>query len=116
MVFFYGNGRLVAFDLDGKSLWKRDLHKDYGEFAFLWTFSSSPLLFDGKLYIQVLQRDKPVGGRGLAGGEIESYLLALAPETGERCGGTCGPARRWPNRGRHSRHRYRSAIPEMSSS
>ena len=82
-VFFYGNGRLAAFDLEGKSLWKRDLHKDYGEFAFLWTFSSSPLLFDGKLYIQVLQRDEPVGGRGLAGGEIESYLLALAPQTGE---------------------------------
>lgn len=83
VVFFFGNGRLATYDLAGKSLWQRDLHKDYGEFAFLWTFSSSPLLFDGKLYMQVLQRDVPVTSRGRSGGEIESYLLALDPQTGK---------------------------------
>jgi len=82
-VFFYGNGDLVCFDLDGKKKWARNIQKDYGAFAFLWTFSSSPLLFDGKLYLQVLQRDVPVEGRGLFGQENKSYILALNPETGE---------------------------------
>jgi len=68
VVFFFGNGRLLGYDLDGRQLWTRDLHEDYGTFAFLWTFSTSPTIYDGKLYIQVLQRNVPVEGRGL--GEI----------------------------------------------
>jgi outer membrane protein assembly factor BamB len=82
VVFFYGNGDLVCYDLDGQQQWARNLQKDYGEFAFLWTFSSSPLLLDGKLYLQVLQRNVPVEGRGLFGQENKSYLLAVDPQTG----------------------------------
>lgn len=81
--FFYGSGDLAAYDLDGKRLWARNLQKDYGSFAFLWTFSSSPLLYEGKLYLQVLQRDVPVGDRGLKDRPNDSYLLALEPETGK---------------------------------
>ncbi len=83
VVFFYGNGELVTFDLAGKKLWARSLAKDYGEFAFLWTFATSPVLHGGKLYLQVLQRDEPVNGRGRKDGPIESYLLALDPATGK---------------------------------
>lgn len=82
-VFFYGSGELVCFDMDGKRQWARDIEEDYGPFAFQWTFSSSPTLFEGKLYVQVLQRDVPVQGRGLADQVNESYLLALQPETGK---------------------------------
>ena len=82
VVFFYGQGDLEAFDVAGQPLWSRQLAKDYGEFAFQWTFASSPLLFDGRLYVQVLQRNVPVNGRGRAGGPIESYLLALDPASG----------------------------------
>jgi outer membrane protein assembly factor BamB len=81
VVFFYGNGDLVTFDLAGKELWRRNLQKDYGDFAFQWTFSASPTLFNGKLYLQVLQRDQPVHGKGKAGGE--SYLLCLDPANGK---------------------------------
>jgi outer membrane protein assembly factor BamB len=81
--FFYGNGELIALDFDGKKVWSRNLQKDYGQFAFLWTFSTSPLLHEGRLYLQVLQRDVPVNGRGRADGPNESYLLALEPETGK---------------------------------
>ena len=42
--FFYGNGDLVAFTHDGKELWSRSITKDYGDFAFQWTFSASPML------------------------------------------------------------------------
>ena len=82
VVFFYGNGELVAFDVDGELMWRRNVVKDYGEFAFYWTFSTSPVLFDGKLILQVLQRDVAVEGRGTPNGNM-SYLLALDPKTGK---------------------------------
>ncbi len=84
VIFLYGQGSLVAFGMDGRELWKRSLAQDYGEFAFLWTYGASPLLHGGRLYVQVLQRDKPVQGRGRPGpdGKIDSYLLALDPATG----------------------------------
>jgi outer membrane protein assembly factor BamB len=81
--FFYGNGALAAFDHSGKQLWSRSITKDYGDFAFQWTFSATPLLYGGKLYVQVLQRDEPVHGKGRTGGPIESFLLALEPATGK---------------------------------
>ena len=81
--FCYGTGDLAAFDMDGKPVWARNLQKDYGPFAILWIYSSSPLLHDGRLYIQVLQRDVPVQGRGRADGPNDSYLLALDPKTGK---------------------------------
>jgi outer membrane protein assembly factor BamB len=80
--FFYGNGDLVAFDFSGNKVWGRNIQKDYGPFAFLWTFSASPMLYEGRLYIQVLQRDVPVSGRGRKDGPNDSYLLALDPKTG----------------------------------
>ncbi len=83
VVFFFGNGQLLGYDLDGKQLWARDLQKDYGSFAFLWTFAASPTLWNGKVYIQVLQRDVAVEGRGFEDRENESYLLALEPKTGK---------------------------------
>jgi outer membrane protein assembly factor BamB len=81
--FFYGNGDLVAFDFLGTEVWRRNIQKDYGQFAFLWTFAASPTLYDGKLYIQVLQRNVPVSGRGQADGPNESYILALDPKSGD---------------------------------
>jgi outer membrane protein assembly factor BamB len=83
VIFFYGNGQLTAFDFGGEELWSRNIQKDYGDFAFQWTFSSSPLLFDGKLYMQVLQRDVPANGRGRSDGPNDSYLLAMDPGTGK---------------------------------
>jgi outer membrane protein assembly factor BamB len=81
--FFFSTGDLAAFDMAGQQLWARNIQKDYGTFAFLWTFSTSPLLSGGKLYLQVLQRDVPVDGRGRSDGPNDSYLLALDPETGK---------------------------------
>ena len=81
--FFYGNGALVAFNHEGKQLWSRSLTKDYGDFAFQWTFSTSPVLYGGKLYLQVLQRDVPAHGQGRTDGPNESYLLALDPASGK---------------------------------
>lgn len=81
VVFFFGNGDLAAFTHNGAKLWQRNIQKDYGDFAFQWTFSSSPQLWNGKLYLQILQRDQPVGNRGK--GTPASFLLALDPATGK---------------------------------
>ncbi len=82
-VFFFGNGDLVAFDADGARRWARNLQKDFGVFRFGWTFSSSPLWYDGKLYLQVLQRDVAVQRDDREEGKKESFLLALDPQTGK---------------------------------
>lgn len=81
--FCYGTGDLAAFDFDGKQVWSRNLQKDYGQFAYQWTYGASPTLFGGKLYVQVLQRDVPVHGRGRKDGPIDSFLLALEPKSGK---------------------------------
>lgn len=87
VIFFFGTGDMAAYDFSGKELWKRQIQKDYGSFAFLWTFSTSPVLHGGKLYLQVLQRDTSFEGngslRGKPGGNNESYLLAMEPATGK---------------------------------
>lgn len=107
VVFFYGNGPLAAFDFEGTPLWMRDIQEEYGEFAFLWTFSSSPLLHDGKLYLQVLQRDVPVQGRGLEGRENASYIVAMDPRSGEQLWRVTRPSKAVAE----SREAFSSPIP-----
>jgi outer membrane protein assembly factor BamB len=69
-----GSGALKAFDLDGRELWARDLPKEYGAFGLNWGYGSSPLLFEGGLYVQVLHGMKT---------DDPSYLLRLDPATGK---------------------------------
>lgn len=92
VVFFFGNGDLVCFEVDGKELWRRNLQKDFGDFAFQWTFSASPTIWEGRVLMPILQRDTPVGRRGgpARGGDpnnpdaaIDSFLLALDTKTGK---------------------------------
>lgn len=81
--FLYGTGDLVAFDFQGRQVWSLNLEKQYAQFAYQWTYGASPTLFGAKLYIQVLNRNQPVHGRGKKDGPGESYLLALDPATGK---------------------------------
>ncbi len=70
-----GTGVVKAFDFAGEELWAVDLQREYGEFGILHGYSSSPLLLDDRLVIQVLHgffTDDP------------SYLVALDKLTGER--------------------------------
>jgi outer membrane protein assembly factor BamB len=83
VVFFYARGELACFNVDGTPRWERSLHDDYGEFAIQWTPASSPTIFDGKLFIQVLQRDVPARGHGMRDKVNESYILAVDPGNGK---------------------------------
>ncbi len=82
----FGTGDFAALDFSGKILWQRNLGADYGRFAINWIYGASPLLFDGRLYVPVLQRSpapEDYPGIAGAGGERESYLLAIDPATGK---------------------------------
>ena len=86
--FLFGTGDLAAFDFDGKPLWSRNIQKDIGQFNFMWIYGSSPLLYKGKLYVQVLHKETPYGGTALEdAAKVEtptpSYLLAFDPTTGK---------------------------------
>jgi len=88
----YATGLLAALDLNGNVLWKRDLAADYGKFALMWIYGSSPLLYRNNLYVQVLQRHPPTYKHALDDKPTrDSYLLCLDPLTGKE---------RW----RHIRH------------
>jgi outer membrane protein assembly factor BamB len=81
----FATGDLAAFDFSGKELWHRNLAKEYGRFAIQWIYGSSPLLYGGKLFVQVL-RSKPRGDNsGLASGnqaDLGAFLLCIDPATG----------------------------------
>ena len=107
-IFFFGNGDLICFDPAGSQRW-RNIQKDYGPFAFNWTFSSSPLLYDGKLYLPVLQRDVPV--RGPRPGRPREPVVLAGPRSGKRqdpLGCPRPEARPRRNRGKRSARRSHS--------
>ena len=69
-----GTGILKAFDFGGGELWGREIQKDYGAFGLNWGYASSPLLYQGSLFVQVLhgmRTDDP------------SYLLRIDGKTGK---------------------------------
>jgi outer membrane protein assembly factor BamB len=81
----FATGDLAAFDFSGRELWHRDLGREYGRFANMWIYGSSPMLFRDRLYIQVLQRNPcPPDYSHAADGSAErqSYLLCVDPATG----------------------------------
>lgn len=69
-----GTGVLKAFDFQGQELWARDIQQEYGRFGLNWGYASSPLLFDGALFVQVLHGMKT---------DDPSYVLRIDPGTGK---------------------------------
>ncbi|MGH9793934.1 MAG: PQQ-binding-like beta-propeller repeat protein [Candidatus Acidiferrales bacterium] len=69
-----GTGLLKSFDFNGKEQWSRDIQKDYGAFGLNWGYASSPLLYDGSLFVQVLHGMKT---------DDPSYLLRIDAKTGK---------------------------------
>ncbi len=69
-----GTGVIKAFDFEGKEMWSRDVQKDYGKFGLNWGYGSSPLLYNGTLYVEVLHGMKT---------SDPSYLLRIDGKTGK---------------------------------
>jgi outer membrane protein assembly factor BamB len=69
-----GTGIFKAFDFKGAELWSRDIQADYGKFGLNWGYASSPLLYEGALYVQVLHGMKT---------DDPSYVMKIDPGTGK---------------------------------
>ena len=79
-----GTGDLVAVNFAGEIEWRRNLGQEYGKFSLMWLYGSSPLFYNGKLYVQVLQRNPssyPHSNDGKE--ERDSYLLCVDPANGK---------------------------------
>lgn len=83
VIAMFGTGDLAALDYSGKVLWARQLEKEYGKLAINWLYGASPLLYNGKLYVQLLQRNPPTYKHAIDDRPTrESFLLCLDPQTG----------------------------------
>jgi outer membrane protein assembly factor BamB len=51
---FSGNGTYAAFDFSGKELWRFDVQERYGKFRIAFGMHSTPVLHDGRLYMQLI--------------------------------------------------------------
>lgn len=84
VIFFFGTGRMVAYDYDGAELWRREIEEDFGRLTWLFGYGASPTLHDGRLYLQMMRRPQtPWRRQPPLPEEVPSYLLAFSPETGE---------------------------------
>ena len=81
--FLYGSGDLAALDFDGRVVWSRNLVRDFGNLCTKYGYSSSPLLYGGRLYVQMLRRPKPYYGPAVTDQPLDSFLLAVDPATGK---------------------------------
>ena len=80
--FLYGSGDLAALDFDGRIVWSRNLEADYGNIMCQFGYGSSPMAFDGRIYIPILRRE--TAWREPREGEpFDSLLLAIDPATGK---------------------------------
>jgi outer membrane protein assembly factor BamB len=68
--FFFGTGNLACFDLEGKEVWSFDAQERYGKFRTQWGFHTTPLLYENRLYLQLLH----------SGGQ---WVVALDKDTGK---------------------------------
>jgi outer membrane protein assembly factor BamB len=68
-----GNGVIACLDFDGNEKWKFNIVQKYGRIGTNYGYGSSPLLLDGRLYVQVLHGMKT---------DDPSYVFALNAATG----------------------------------
>ena len=79
--FTFENGVIAALDFAGDLKWKRKLEEEYGSVHIKFGYSSTPLLFDGKMFVVVIRH--PDQHLGEDGKPRDSFILAIDPVTGE---------------------------------
>lgn len=63
-----GTGTVAALTMNGEIIWKHNLQTEYSPFGLNFGYASSPLLFEGKLIVQVLHGLKT---------DAPSYVMAF---------------------------------------
>ena len=78
--FLFGSGDLIALDFQGAISWSRNLTEEFGPIHQSWGYSSSPLLYNGNLYIPILRGQwQP----GVTNTDEASFMVAIDASTGE---------------------------------
>jgi outer membrane protein assembly factor BamB len=54
---FMASGQLACVTVDGQPVWNFDVQKRYGEFQIQFGMSSTPVLHDGRLFLQLIHGD-----------------------------------------------------------
>jgi len=85
VIFTFGTSDVAAFDLDGEPLWDLNLEKEFGEIVLQYGYSSSPLLYQGRLYFVIMQSQDPRawGRTSDRKGPLDSWLIAIDAKTGK---------------------------------
>ena len=72
---FMATGNLACFTVSGEPVWAIDVQKEYGAFDIAFGMSATPVLFDGRLFLQLIHGDgKP--------STQEAIIVALDAATG----------------------------------
>jgi outer membrane protein assembly factor BamB len=71
----FGSGEISCFTVAGEEVWKKDLQEEYGDFDIQFGMSSTPVLFEGKLYLQLIH------GR-MDSDPSEALVVSLDGQTG----------------------------------
>lgn len=80
----FGTGDFVAYDFDGTLVWQIRLSEKYGTFANMFLYGASPLLFEGRLFVPLLQRNPPTYGHAMDPmPDRKSWLICIDPATGK---------------------------------
>ena len=80
----FGTGDFAAFGFDGTPVWQIRLSEEFGVFANMFLYGASPLLFEGRLYVPLLQRNPPTYGHAMdQKPERKSWLICVDPATGK---------------------------------
>lgn len=93
----FGTAKLYRLSLDGKITWTVDLAERYGAPSLYFGYSASPLLHDGRLYVQLLHADAQL-------------VVALDGSTGEEIWTNERPS----DAQQESRQSYASVLPYRS--
>jgi outer membrane protein assembly factor BamB len=80
----FGTSDFAAFGFDGTPVWKIRLREQFGAFANMFLYGASPLLFEDRLYVPLLQRNPPTYGHAMDQmPERKSWLICIDPATGK---------------------------------
>lgn len=80
--FIYGSGDLAGLDYKGNVLWSRNIEAEYGNISIKYGYSSSPLLYDSRLYVLIQRRHTAY--RSPQSTSLDAFLLAVDPKTGKQ--------------------------------
>jgi outer membrane protein assembly factor BamB len=85
---WFGTGQIIALDMSGKLVWKRNLAAEYGKFDIQWAAGSSPIVYKDMVIL-------------LCYHPSASYLLAVDSRTG---------ANRWKTDGEKGAFSYSTPV------